>query len=49
MKFSKASLSYGKNRDPKFTIKLAKQADEMIEDESFNEEVLMKVAAGSAN
>ena len=49
MEFSEAFLSYGKNRDPEFIIELTEQADEMIEDESFNEEILMKVAAGSAN
>ena len=49
MEFSEASLSCGNTRDPKVIIELAEQADEMIEDKSFNEEVLMKVAAGSAN
>ena len=40
-------MLYGKNRDPKLIIELAKQVAKMIKDESFNKEVLMKVAAGS--
>ena len=47
MELSGAFLSYDKNRDPESIIELAERAAEKIKDESFNKEVLMKVAAGS--